>query len=1071
MSLPMSTAQARFWRHELLSERTGANNSLAMLSFTGELNVARLDAAVCSLIDRHEILRTRFERRGDGGIQCVEPSSARGIAFIDLLGVSGYDACVRKLRSQLLRRPIDLTRPPLFHLVLVRTEPDTHFLLFLIHHIISDGWSQDLFMDELVATYLAGPSSQVAGPVPQYSQFVREELQHLSSPQFARERAWWQHYLQNAVPTALSRELAGVPGETGNKHFFQIDAGTTRGLIALGSRNRASLANVLLSGLLQTLYERTGQPDCLIGLMSGVRTSAAFERTLGCMLNIVCLRAQMGTRAVDELTRSVRDAYLDVTERAQFPFEHAISMLPPRVGGPLEIVYVAQSPRNGGLSVPGLRVQVIESMEHVPAFPLVVMSTYTGHEVSFSLEYDTALFRAEEIEALAEHLAWTLSGFATARSADTDDIGRAFIEAQLRHIGEGKLEAAAWEGRSVHGLFEEQAALHANVTAIVGPSGFLTYGALNVWASRIGQRLLPLTSAPESVVALACSRSPAAMAAWLGILKAGAVVLPVDPGESLQEIDRRLTNARACALLIDTEFEEAARQLQGALPVIDVTALGGEAISVGSSAAVDPHSAAYICFTSGSTGVPGTVLGTHAATVNRLVWLHRQRPIRIHERCLVRTPVAFVDCIAEIFGPLTAGGTLVLCPEACSHDPERLAAMIQEYGVQRVTLVPTLLRSLLPEITDLPLDEPLTWHVSGEPFPGDLLRMFRRIRPCDVLLNLYGSAEVAADVSCADLSQCDPDVPHVGTPAANCRILVLDSKLRPTPPWVEGEVFIAGVPLSRGYLNDPGRTASHFMPSTDGMGERMYRTGDRGLWLRDGNLRLVARQDRQIKRRGVRIALDGIERRLESMPTVEASAVFWQRATQSIIAVVTLRSTTHIVWNHDTTDPDSCRVARLTLEQEQGLWSEIVGRLPVTALPDTVFVVDRLPRTPSGKIRRALLEAIPWSAIRAQRDERFAAPATSTEQALIDICERILRSSGVRPTDRFLAIGMGSMQLVQVLHAVAETFNVRLKLSQLYSATSLRKCAQLIDAEIATLADRSNALIAGELRHHEMSLS
>ncbi|MGA8499286.1 MAG: condensation domain-containing protein [Xanthobacteraceae bacterium] len=1066
----MTAAQARFWRHEQLSESAGANNSLATMRLTGRLEVGRFASALRSLITRHEILRTRFEQSGDTAVQIVEPSGELRMALVDLRGLPDYREMLDKLRGELLRRPFDMGRPPLLDLVLVRLERDVHVLLFVVHHIISDGWSQSLLIRELVAAYQSDRPPEPAALVPQYSQYAAEERQRLSSEEFSREHAWWSRYLAGAVQTELSNELTGLPGARGLKHHFNVDAATISGLIALGSRNRASLTTVLLAGLLLTLRERTGQQDGLIGLLSGLRSSATMERILGCMTNILCLRTQIAPCGIDELIRGVRDGYLDVLEHAQFPIEHAAALLPPRIGTPIEIVYVAQPPRVPDLQLDGLTMEVIEFGEHIPVFPLVVMSTPAANGVAFSLEYDAALYRESEIAALAEHLHWTLRQLAGPATGDTTAIGRSFVHAQKQSVAAAGATPAAstkpidWSRWTVHGLFESRAAISGNAVAIVGPSGSITYRQLDQWAARIAAALQRVAAAePESVVALACTRSMAMIAGWLGIMKAGAIALPIDLGESGPEIERRIRWAKAVLVLTDVPLERLAAAVGGSTPALDVVAYRdrGESGPVPRRVPAE-HAAAYICFTSGSTGAPAAVVGTHAATVNRLLWLQQEYAIRPHERCAVRTSPAFVDAVAEIFGPLCAGASLILCDEAIAFEPVGLVDAIRGQRIERVTLVPTLLRSMMPELERNAgaLPGRIVWHVSGEPLSLDLLQTFRAIRPQDTLLNLYGSAEVAADISCGRLSEDDAESVHVGRPIANCKLMVLDRQLHPTPPFVEGDVYAEGIALCHGYLQDPARTADRFVPSPEGIGVRMYRTGDRGYWLSDGNLRLVGRQDRQIKRRGVRISLDGVERSLESLHAIAAAAVYWNAEAQRMVALVTQRAPASVAWIAiDEPQPGMCKVAALPETVEQELWAAVVSGLPAAALPDRMFVLDRLPRTSGGKINYGLLERVSWHAVRTRLDQHDGSAASPTEQALIEICERVLRREGVNPSERFLELGMSSLQLVQVVHAVAEAFSIRLKLSQLYAAVSLRQCAELIDAEVEAVASLLEELV------------
>ena len=552
MQLPMSAAQSRFWRHEVLAERTGANNSLATLALSGPLNVGRFVAALRSLVSRHEILRTHFEVQADQAVQVIERACAPRFCLVDLTGIGSPETIGDTLRQQALSRPFDLSEPPLFECLLLRTAPYTHVLLFVIHHIISDEWAQQLMIAEWVTTYLTGSPPEPSRAVPQYSQFVRDELEYLASRRFAQDRYWWTHYLADGVPTQLSGAATGAPGHAGAKHLFRIDTATTAQLIGIGSRQRASLATVLLAGLLQVVYERTRQTDFLIGLMSGLRLGDAYDRTLGCMVNILCFRARISPQTVGELIRGVRDNYLEVADRSRFPFEHALPLLPKRASGPVEIVYVAQPARRSVLRVPGLTVQAVEMMKHVPAFPLVVMSTQDEQGVGFSLEYDTALFHEAQIAALAGHLHWTLTHFASLEGAQTAQIGRAFVESMLpRFPSHGPHRAAGLDG-TIHGLFEASAARHPQAVAIIGPTASMTYAGLSAWVSQIARQLARCERlSPGDVVALACPRSMAMVAAWMAILKSGGVALVMDLSESEPEIRRRLK--QACARVLVTE--------------------------------------------------------------------------------------------------------------------------------------------------------------------------------------------------------------------------------------------------------------------------------------------------------------------------------------------------------------------------------------------------------------------------------------------------------------------------------------------------------------------------------------
>lgn len=1050
--LPLSSVQRRFLAQSQLPGLQALNNAPIATRLRGCLDLPRLLASLRALVCRHEILRTRFSA-ADGGSQCPLPSPELTIPVIDLCCVGAEtSSAFRDIVRQLLYAPFDLASPPLFRITLLRLADDDHVLHAVVHHIISDGWSQAIMLRELAEGY-ARPSAVPEAAVGQYSAYALNEHRWIQTAQFRRQREWWLQYLADAVPSSLPGTGSDVPPGTGRKHQVRLDELATRHLTEWGSVNHASPFMALLSGLILTLHQRTGERSHTLGLVTGFRDSRALENTLGCMTNIACIRASVGGGSVADLLRAVRDHCLDIWDHRDVPFEYVSGVLPQAGSGPLNVLFVHQPPTDARATFGALDWSACDLPDHVAAFPLIVMSTYEQGGICLSIEYDAAMYERNEIEAFARHLQWSVAHLPSyaGESIDAIPLGPPDCTIRLETPAGLAHEFAPFSAVTLHGLFEQCARRHPSQLAVIDKARTFDYGALECWAESLAAHLATAAVESEEYVGILCSRSGALVASWLGVMKSGAVAVPFDIEESAQQIAWRLERARIRFLLTDQPSDKLALMRPVAPRVFDVNAIRDEPDGRpvhDRRQRVDGSHLAYLIFTSGSTGDPKAVMGTHAGMVNRIMWMAGSYPIRAGERCAVRTSPAFVDSVCEILGPLCAGATLVAISEPDGHDPRRLAAQLRARAVERIVLVPSLLNLLLSVLEAEPasLPELKTWSVSGEPLPVDLLTRFRRLRPADLLLNLYGSSEVAADVTCGSLQNASMRSAHAGFAIDHCRVYVMDARLRPVPRYVEGDIYAAGAAVSRGYDRDSAATAEKFIPCPTGsLGERMYRTGDRGYFASDGALCIVGRRDRQIKRRGVRIDLDQIEAKLQALEVVAAAAAVWNVTQQGLYLVVEIAPPL-ITAVRRTAEHGLLQVAQLSEAADSALMEGISNALPVNWLPDRVMIVERIPRLPSGKIARAHLDTLDWSAGMSEPDSPRAGTPTPTERALISICESILERHGIVPDDRFLALGMTSVALLQLAHSVFETLHVHVTITDLYRSRSISNCARLIEA-------------------------
>ena len=524
---------------------------------------------------------------------------------------------------------------------------------------------------------------------------------------------------------------------------------------------------------------------------------------------------------------------------------------------------------------------------------------------------------------------------------------------------------------TVHGLLERQA---DDRLALLHRVERVSLQELNERANRLAWRLRREGVRRGSVVGVCLPRSIELDAALLGVLKAGAAYLPLDPGYPEERLRFMVEDSGARLLDRDGLADE---------PTHDPPPVAG------------PDDLAYLIYTSGSTGRPKGVMGTHLGAVNRFEWMWRAYPFAEAEHAVHRTPLSFVDSVWEIFGPLLQGVPATILGDDEVRDPDAFADALAACGATRVVLVPALLEALVDRADRLP-KHPMVWSVSGEALPPALAERCEQALPNVRLVNLYGSTEVAGDATCDDPAAQSRSAVTIGRPIANTHAYVLDEQLEPVPVGVVGELWLGGVGLARGYHGSPGLTADRFRPDpfSSRRGARLYRTGDLARWRADGVLEYLGRRDGQVNLRGNRVELGEIEARLREHPLVlEAAVVVREDA------------------------PERRLVAYVVGEAGPALRSFLAERLPGFMVPAVFVELPELPRTPSGKLDRGALPAP--SATRTT--DGYRAPQTETERELARLWAEALQLDRVGADDNFFDLGGSSLLAVQLAARITES--------------------------------------------------
>ncbi|HEX4965502.1 MAG TPA: amino acid adenylation domain-containing protein [Thermoanaerobaculia bacterium] len=1040
--LPLSFGQERLWFLDRLVPGNPFYNLPGGMRLTGPLEASVLEAALREVARRHETLRTGFAEAGGQPVQRIVSEPAIALPVIDLTALPDEvrEAELLRIAAVRARQPFDLARPPLLRTTLVllrRTEPVEHALLYTIHHIVSDGWSNALLAGEVASLYAAfsrrEPSALPPLPV-QYADFAAWQRQWLSGEVLERQLSYWRGQLAGAPTLDLpaDRPRPPVPSYRGAVRR-KVLPGLALALAAGARRGGASSFMVLLAAFQAWLLRVTGQEDVAVGSPVANRARRELEGLIGFFVNTLVLRTDAsGDPTFAGLVARAREVCLGALAHQDLPFEQLVENLkPPRDLSRNPLFQVALNllnvppPRGevaAGLALAPLAVPVVTALFDLQAYVAEV-----GDDLAISWEHSTDLFDGATVERFA-------GGFATLLAGALAEPHRRLSELPLLAAAERRQLVAEWNDTAapypldgaLHSLIEEQAARTPEALAVACGDETLTYAALSSRANRLARCLRELGVSPESRVAVALDRSLELMVALLATLKAGAAYVPLDPDYPRDRLAFMLDDARPALVLTRAGLLESLPEIAG-IPVLCLEPGGAE--SAGRSAAnldvpVSPSQLAYVIYTSGSTGRPKGAMVHHRAIRNRLWWMQEAYGLTAADTVLQKTPFSFDVSVWELFWPLLAGARLVFAPPGEHRDAAALAARIVREGVTVLHFVPSMLAVFLEEPRAADCTRVRLVVASGEALPPGLARRFRERLPWAALDNLYGPTEAAVDVTWHRTSPADERTVPIGRPIANTAIHLVDRNLQPVPAGVTGELMIGGANVGRGYLNRPELTAERFVPDPFGeAGARLYRTGDLARHLPDGRIEYLGRTDHQVKVRGVRIELGEIETVLGSVPAVrEAVVVARQEAGGSA------RLIAYLVPERDTA---------LTAESLAALRTFLAQRLPDAMIPAVFIPLESLPLSPNGKVDRRLPEPEPSRPASVE----LVPPRDGIERTIAAVWQRLLGLAAVGVHDNFFELGGHSLLGTRVIAALREELGVELPLRTLFEKPTIAALA------------------------------
>jgi amino acid adenylation domain-containing protein len=1044
--IPLSFAQERLWFFNQLEGASATYNIPAALCLTGILNLGALHQALAEIVRRHEALRTSFSNTGGRPIQIIHPSATMDLEVIDLqhLSVNDRESMVTQQIQQSALSPFDLEIAPLMQCSVLQLSQTESVFCINMHHIVSDGWSIGVLVQELSAlysAYCAGEPSPLSELEVQYADFALWQRQWLSGEVLERQLQYWVSQLQG-IPELLQlptdRPRPSIQAYRGTTASFPLGQELTEQLKALSQQTGCTLFITLLSAFATLLYRYSGQSDIVIGSPIANRNQPEIESLIGFFVNTLVLRTQMEEQlSFDHLLQQVRETVLKAYEHQEVPFEKVVEALQPQrclSHSPLfQVMFILQNMPLDEIELPGINLSRIEQESTSAKFDIALSIVETSLGLDCEWEYSTDLFDESTIKQMASHFESLLLAIVSNPQQPVSELPLLTpAERQQLLFDWNNPQADYFQDKCIHKLFEEQVWIRPGAIALVHDQEQLSYGHLNERANQLGHYLQSEGVSSETIVGLCVERSIEMVVGILGIIKAGGAYLPLDPNYPKERLEFMMDDAGVSWVLTQEELENELPEHKAQVLCLDrdwdrVCTHSTENIAT----RVRPEELAYVIYTSGSTGTPKGVLIEHRNVTRLFEATDEWFGFDSEDVWTLFHSYAFDFSVWEMWGALLHGGQLVVVPHWVSRSPEDFYRLISNQRVTVLNQTPSAFVQLMQaEERGNPADLNLRLVVFG----GEALEV-RSLRPWferhgdkrPQLVNMYGITETTVHVTYRPLEMSDLERGSsvIGKPIPDLQTYLLDEHLQLVPIGVAGELYVGGAGVARGYLNREQLTTERFIADPFGgkVGSRLYRTGDLGRYLRDGNIEFLGRADQQVKIRGFRIELGEIEAALIEHPDLRQ------------VTVISIQDTSE----------DKRLVAYLVsyvIEQKPSvsdLRQFLKAKLPDYMIPVAYVYLDTLPLTPTGKIDRQAFPFPDQSLL--LLNQSFAPPQNNTERKLARIWSDVLDIEKIGIDDDFFAIGGDSLKAVRIV----QKFGSSLSVSDLLRDSNIRELARTVD--------------------------
>jgi len=1051
---PVSYSQQSLWfLDQLLQENVGYNIPNA-IRIKGELDIKAVETAINHIAARHEILRTTFDNMDGKPVQVISPHKNIALEVRDLSNLleSPDSRKLQDILSEEAWKPFNLKNGPLWRVILFKLGENDHILFMNIHHIISDAWSNGVFVKEFAEIYHAiikGRDILLPQLPVQFADYALWQREHYAKNEVMDKLlGYWKKKLSAStvldIPTDFKRPL--VQSLSGKTKIICLDEKLSERLKTICKNEGVTLFMLVLSAFNVLLHRYSGQDDIIVGSVVANRDRLELQGMIGFIMNTIALRSDLSENpSFKDLLQNVRTMTLEAYAHQDMPFdlllEH-IAMERESGRSPLfNVMYIHQNVQQVNLELPGLMVSELQIENKSAPFDLRLISREINDKIELRLDYCTALYKDETADRILIHLKNFLSKVSEDISQKIDNICFMSDNEYDRIVNEFNNTSRLYPAdKKIHELFEEQVMLRPNKTALIFEEEKLAYLELNKKANQLAHALKKLGVGPDVLVGVCLERSVDMVVSILGILKAGGAYVPFDPTYPRDRVEYMIKNAEVKVMLTWKRLLSKIPECNAHIICLDRERENLEKeCTENLICEVQDDNLAYVIYTSGSTGAPKGAMNTHLGMGNHKLWMQDTYKLTPEDKVLQKTPFSFDVSVWEFFWPLITGACLVVAKPDGHKDPRYLLDTIIKHGITVIHFVPSMLKIFL-ELDEVKNCTSLR-HVfcSGEALSPDLAKKFFEKFNLP-LHNVYGPAE-CADVATAwtCTSKDNTDSIPIGKPISNVRIYILDRYLNPVPVNVPGEIYVGGVGVGKGYVNNPKLTQERFVTDPfvnsaamnfSGTGKaKMYKTGDLGRFREDGVIEYIGRSDFQVKIRGMRVELGEIENVLSEHAGVRECVVnAWDngKGEKFLVAYVV--------------------PAGETLLNSYELQTFLKRRLPEYMVPNFYVFLDSLPLNPNGKLDRKALPAPELTNM--PRSKEYVAPRNKTEEKIAKIWEKLLGVEPVWVNDNFFELGGHSLLATSLISELAKAFSRNIPLQSIFERTTVAQIAELFeDAE------------------------
>ncbi|WP_375498297.1 amino acid adenylation domain-containing protein [uncultured Nostoc sp.] len=1052
--LPLSFAQQRLWILEQFDPGNSVYNIPLAYRFTGSLNVVLLEQCLVEIVRRHEILRVTFTSIDGKPSQVISPDITLYLPLVDLsqLPLEQREIEDKRLAAQEAQQPFDLLQGPLFCFKLLRLTEKEHVLLLILHHIIADGWSSEVFFQELTTLYEAFAAGKPS-PLPelsiQYTDFVQWQRQWLQGAVLESQLDYWKQQLSGNIPILeLPSDRPRPPVQTYSGEICRqmLPQTLTDALKALSQQSGVTLFMTLLAAFKVLLHRYTGQEDILVGSPIAGRNQVETEGLMGLFVNTLVMRTDLsGNPTFREILDQVRQVALGAYDHQDLPFEKLVEELKPerdRSHSPLFQVMFAMNPpwtKGAERELAGLKIASTFGYTHsgTAKLDLTLVMRDTGKGLRASFEYNTDLFDEATIARMLGHFQTLLESILANPEQRISELPLLTpAERQQLLIEWNNTQTDYPQQACIHQLFEAQVESTPDAVALVFAEQQLTYQQLNERANQLAHHLQSLGVGPEVMVGLCAERSLEMVIGLLSILKAGGAYVPLDPMYPQERLSLMLKDAQVEILLTQQHLIEKLPLCGAKVVYLDNEA---EAMSTTGYAYAQysqentvsqttPENLAYVIYTSGSTGIPKGVTVLHRGVV-RLVKDTNYISIGAENVFLQLAPISFDASTFEIWGCLLNGAKLVIMPPH-TLSLQELAAALKYYQITILWLTAGLFNLMVDEYV-LDLKQVRQLLAGGDVLSVSHIQKLLQAGGDCHLINGYGPTENTTFTCCYSLdsnTNINGSIP-IGRPISNTQTYILDTNLQPVPIGIRGELYIGGDGLARGYLNRPELTIEKFVfnpfKNSQSESEYLYKTGDVARYLPDGNIEFLGRLDHQVKIRGFRIELGEIEAMLGQHPAVQ----------KNVTVVREDISGNKLIVAYLVTKPGE------TIINDE-IHSFLKQKLPDYMLPSAFVILDSLPLNVNGKVDRKAL-AVP-NLTNIEIEKTFATAEDSLQLQLTKIWENVLGIYPIGIKDNFFDLGGHSLLAIRLFSQINKIFGKNLPTAILFQAPTVEQLTNIL---------------------------